>query len=257
MPVTISLLDWAADPGASPSPLPSVNDRRRNRQGFGLDDALGAWPVGLLPDAPLAADLAARGFAFGRGVGYELRGRPVERTQVARAAADLLDEAAILLGDAPNSDELDGQRWGLRKTARDLRTSRPAQSLLLDLLRPHLPEPTVATPPAAALSFLAAFDGRAEVRRSHLARDYAAAGYPGGLTKDRIRALAAERWGDVVVVRGYEVHRPTRASLTPPPVDKALAASVSGLVSIYGREAVLAALHAQSRPSRSTGAPTP
>ena len=97
-PIPGALSAWADAPTAAPSPLPPLDARRARRGAYGMTD-LGGWPVGLLPAEEIAADLAAAGLAFERGVGYSLDGEHLATDEAARAVADVLDAAAALLPD--------------------------------------------------------------------------------------------------------------------------------------------------------------
>lgn len=101
----------------------------------------------------------------------------------------------------------------LHTTAATIRRSAPARRALLARLRPLLSAPS--TPRAdldAASAFLAAYDDENRVSRPALVRAYAAAGRPGDLDDNGVRALAAARWGDVVKVRGTDHYRPNNTT---------------------------------------------
>lgn len=107
--------------------------------------------------------------------------------------------------------------YALRVTAAEFRVSLAARRRLLGIVRPHLAELTAETTEdeQAAVCWLAAFDRRTTVRRSELAALYAEADSPGALPPARLRALAAERWGEPRYLKGHPTHRPALAS--PPP----------------------------------------
>lgn len=103
-PAPGSLTAWAADPDALPCPLPPLS-ARRSRVVDGYAERTG-WPTGRLPAEALAADLAARGYAFARGTGYTRHGERVEVSEVGRAVADVLREAADALPLPPGVELL-------------------------------------------------------------------------------------------------------------------------------------------------------
>lgn len=90
MPTHSSLSGWAANPhGAPPIPFDTPTVGRSSE----------AYAVGAIPPAALAQDLAAAGvgFAPGRGGGYRLHGRPVDRYALGDVIAEQFSTAADLL----------------------------------------------------------------------------------------------------------------------------------------------------------------
>jgi hypothetical protein len=147
--------------------------------------------------------------------------------------ADAVDSATVIAGgallasvvrllDEADVDSIDTrvrrEKWALRYTADDLRTSIAARARLLGAIRPHLPEPSgeAEQNPALALAFLASFDDRPAVRRSELAALYAEAGSPGDLTPADLRELATARWSRPVKLRGHYTYRPAFGPIVEP-----------------------------------------
>lgn len=218
-----SLLAWASSAYSTPSPLPARSDRRKGS---------GAWPLGLLPHALLAADLADRGVTYRDGIGYALHDNRVDAVVVGRLAADVLGDAA---------DHLEAISWrhlarlgvpdtsaavalhealleALRATAHDLRASARAAGVLARYLRPVLPLPAPVVSPtddADLEAFLARFDGSALLLRRDLWRHYEGHVRPGGLTKGALFSTASARWGDVRKVHGEMVYRPASRAVVP------------------------------------------
>lgn len=142
-----------------------------------LADALGTGPVGIL-----------------NGI------------RSALAAPDVLTLDNEQSG-VPPADHADA----LARTARDIKASAAARSALLTALRAVLPAPTAPTRnETAAEAFLAAHDGAPFLRRPDLARLYAEAGSPGGLTPSELRSLAAARWGEPRPYQGHYRYTPAR-----------------------------------------------
>ncbi|SEJ45242.1 hypothetical protein [Demequina mangrovi] len=226
------LAAWCLAPEPDASPLPALA-RRIERRGFST-----AWPVGLLAPEPLAADLAARGLTYRHGLGYAIHGSPVEPSQAARLAAEILDDAAEILAAPASASaslwrdpatpaeglylakrldsllarlplDLAAHADALAHTARDLRTSRGAQTAALALVRPYLPDGRPVVDADAVGAFLAAYDDAEAIARPDLGRAYADAGTPGALADlPTLYALAAERWGAPVKRRGTITFRP-------------------------------------------------
>jgi len=87
-----SLLDWANNFDAAPSPLPPHSERR-TRRAHG-SSYLGAWPADLLPADAIALDLADLGVSYQRGRGYTINGSHREPDQIAQLAVDTIVAAA-------------------------------------------------------------------------------------------------------------------------------------------------------------------
>lgn len=242
-----SLRAYGADPISIHSPLPRQSDRRRRPNGDPTD-----WPVGLLPHAAIAADLAADGVTFQRGTGYAVHGEPVEATAVALLVADLLEDVAR--GLAPWFDASEDLREHLeddvaatRVTARQIRISAPARKNLLGLVRLHLPIPARPSSDAAAAgAFLALYDGSGIIARSTLARDYVAHGTPGDMTKADLLALAADRFGAPRKSNGAFVFHAAPDDSAPSAREQAsgLDTHLAALVALHGLDAVRSALDA-------------
>lgn len=242
--MTPSLLTWAADPLASPSPLPPQADRIARR-----DEGLtwpSEWPAALLGSPALASDLAARGVSYHparsrQRAAYLVDGKPTEPVVIAGTAADILDEAAEAL---PATHRLDSH--ALVASARMLRTSRPAEGNLLRHLRVHLPEPVDCD----VAAFLSAYDARDEVHRATLGREYVAADSPGGLTRHALYAQAADRWAPPGKSSEHYFH-PAAAlaakGTTPASPFDDLSGAFAAIVERHGLDA-LAALVASATP---------
>jgi hypothetical protein len=138
----------------------------------------------------------------------------------ARAMASGI-RAALTAPDALTQDrEADtGDTWkehaqALARTARDVKASPTVQARMLQLLRRALPAPGMpeAADGPTAEDFLASLDTLDALRRSALASLYAEAGYPGGLSPDELRALAAARWGAPRKLQGIYTYRPARSA---------------------------------------------
>lgn len=91
-----SLLEWSADPDASPSPLDLATVTRR------------AFPVGALPWPAIARDLERLyGVRYERRKGFSALGAPVSDFEAARYASLVLSEAADLL----HTHKLPSELW--------------------------------------------------------------------------------------------------------------------------------------------------
>lgn len=221
--MTPSLLAWASSAYATPSPLPARSERLRTT---------GAWPLGLLPHALLAADVVDRGASYRDGVGYLIEGTRADAVAVGRLAAHVLDNAADLLDaegwgglrhlgarSTPDAVELHGATVdALRATARDARVSPRAAAVLARDLRPFLPAPAPVEDAPDSVDvegFLARYDGAPLILRRDLWRLYGGLARPGGLTKGALFARAAERWGEARRARGEFVFRPASMAVEP------------------------------------------
>lgn len=162
---------------------------------------------------------------------------PLDRARAAEAAPEGFERLAselaatgsrallagldVALAEAHADDDapdFTAERFALKATADDLRTSSAAQRALLSGVRPHLPAPESVSPDAAsAAAFLAALDARPTLRRSELAFLYSEAGSPGALPPAELRRLAEERWGMAIKSSGHYTYRPALA--VPPPAD--------------------------------------
>lgn len=169
----------------------------------------------------LADDLAALGITYRRGVGYSRHRAHVDPDTVARFAADALDSAAAAidgtaataealaldlvdlgadrhdavyanLRDALDAPEIRDTPRALRATTDDLRLSAAARRALLSIVREHLPS-GADRDAADAAAWLTRFDSHRLVDRATLGRIYLADGSPGGLTRQGLYSLAADR----------------------------------------------------------------
>jgi hypothetical protein len=244
---TPSLLDYARDPWALPSPLPPQSDRRM-KNGPYESVYYFEWPAALLATPALAHDLAARGVTFRRSAqgreAWLIDGVEADPVEVADVAIGILNEAADLLDGEPG-DQHRADAYALRQSARAIRISRPAERNLLRRLRQFVPAPPEE---ATVDTFLGAYDDVARVRRSDLGTAYMAAGSPGGLSTHALYRVAAERWAPPVRVHGNFCFHPARAIAarrTPPPspLDD-VAATLSALIERHGADVVAGELAA-------------